>query len=118
RGTRGGDTPERVDQINQALPTFYGSDLKQQGGAAQPLFWGGGGYDALWNQAPWLNNHDLLVLKDDYSAAVGKHFIKVGLLGSYNKKNEEPNNTSQESVNFGGSTGFMGPNGFVSGANT
>ena len=48
----------------------------------------GGGI--LWNQAPWLNNQDLFVLKDDYSAVFGKHFVKAGVLVSYNKKNEEP----------------------------
>ena len=47
----------------------------------------GGG--VLWNQAPWLNNQDLFVVKDDYSAVFGKHFLKVGVLVSYNKKNEE-----------------------------
>ena len=38
----------------------------------------GGG--VLWNQAPWLNNQDLFVLKDDYSAVFGKHFVKAGVL--------------------------------------
>jgi hypothetical protein len=116
--TRGGDNPELIDEINAALPTFYASDLKQQGGTAQPLFWGAGGYGALWNQAPWLNNQDLFILKDDYSAVFGKHFVKIGVLGSYNKKNEEPNNTSQESVNFGGPSGFLGPGGYQAGLNT
>ena len=67
----------------------------------------GGG--VLWNQAPWLNNQDLFVVKDDYSAVFGKHFVKVGVLVSYNKKNEEVNNTSQESVQVNGVRGFLGP---------
>jgi hypothetical protein len=111
--TRGGENPGLIDQINAALPTVFPSTIKEAGGASQPLDWGGGGYAALWNQAPWQNNQDLFVLKDDYSAVFGKHFFKAGILGSYNKKNEEPDNASQESVNFGGSTGFVGPNGYV-----
>ena len=116
--TRGGDNPELIEQINAALPTFYASDLKQQGGTAQPLFWGAGGYGSLWNQAPWLNNQDLFILKDDYSAVFGKHFLKIGVLGSYNKKNEEPANTSEESVVFGGPAGFLGAGGFTTGLQT
>ena len=72
----------------------------------------------LWNQAPWLNNQDLFVLKDDYSAVFGKHFVKTGALFSYNKKNEEPANTSQESVAVNGTAGFLGPSGFVPGLTT
>ena len=76
----------------------------------------GGGI--LWNQAPWLNNQDLFVLKDDYSAVFGKHFLKIGVLLSSNKKNEEPANTTQESVQVQGPAGFVGPNGFIQGAQT
>ena len=116
--TRGGENPDLVTQINSALPTTFAPGEKQQGGAAQPLFWGSGPYGALWNQAPWVNNQDLFVVKDDYSAVFGKHFVKAGVLFSRNHKNEEPANTSQESVAFGGASGFMGPNGFVRGATT
>ena len=73
----------------------------------------GGG--VLWNQAPWLNNQDLFVVKDDYSAVFGKHFVKAGVLLSYNKKNEEVNNTSQESVQVNGVRGILGPNGYQPG---
>ena len=64
--------------------------------------WGDYGGGVLWNQAPWLNNQDLFVVKDDYSAVFGKHFVKIGALASYNKKNEEYLNTSQESVAVNG----------------
>jgi len=116
--TRGGENPGVVEEINAALPTSFSPDVKQQGGSAQPLFWGAGPYGTLWNQAPWVNNQDLFVLKDDYSAVFGKHFVKAGVLASHNKKNEEPRNTSEESVAFGGSSGFMTPGGFSSGLNT
>jgi hypothetical protein len=46
------------------------------------------------------------VIKDDYSAVFGSHFIKAGLLYSYNKKNEEPANTSQENLQINGVAGY------------
>jgi hypothetical protein len=119
--TRGGDE-ELVQQINQEIPTLFPSDIKQKGGEGQPgAMWGslgpyGGGI--LWNQAPWLNNQDLFVVKDDYSAVFGSHFVKAGVLVSYNKKNEEPANTTQESVQVNGAAGFLGPNGYQPGVTT
>jgi hypothetical protein len=119
--TRGGDE-QLVEQLAAAIPTVFPASVKQQGGAGQPgAMWGslgpyGGGI--LWNQAPWLNNQDLFVLKDDWSAVFGKHFLKIGALVSYNKKNEEPLNTTQESVQVNGPAGFVGPNGFIPGAQT
>ena len=116
--TRGGDE-SLVDALTAGIPTVFPADIKQQGGQGQPgAMWGslgpyGGGI--LWNQAPWLNNQDLFVLKDDYSAVFGKHFIKAGILLSTNKKNEEPLNTTQESVQVNGTAGYLGPGGFQSG---
>jgi hypothetical protein len=119
---RGGDNPELVEQITSVLPTLYPASIKTKGGAAQPMAnWGSlGPYSngVLWNQAPWLNNQDLYVLKDDFSAVFGQHFVKAGFLASYNKKNEEPANTSQESVQVGGTRGYLGPNGFIPGVDT
>ena len=119
---RGGENPELVGQINKVLPTLYAADLKQRGGEAQPAAnWGslgpyGGGI--LWNQGPWRNNQDLFVVKDDFSAVFGKHFVKAGGLVSYNKKNEEPANTSFESVVMNGVAGYLGPAGYQAGANS
>ena len=104
-----------VDEINHVLPTVYPASVKERGGDAQPLFWGAGPYSVLWNQAPWKNNQDLYVLKDDYSAVFGKHFLKAGLFLSTNAKNEEPANTSQESVQFGGAAGSLTPAGYAPG---
>jgi hypothetical protein len=113
---RAGDE-DLVTQLQAAIPTLFPSDIKQQGGDGMPAaLWGSlGNYSdgTLWNQAPWANNQDLFVIKDDYSAVFGKHFIKAGILVSFNKKNEEPANTSQESVGVVGTAGFLGPNGFV-----
>ena len=118
---RAGDE-QLVQQLSAAIPTLFPADIKQKGGDAQPgAMWGslgpyGGGI--LWNQSPWLNNQDLFVLKDDYSAVFGKHFLKIGGLVSYNKKNEEPNNTTLESVQVNGAAGFVGPNGYIPNATT
>jgi hypothetical protein len=109
---RSGENPELAGQINGAIPTFYPPDGKERGGAATPLTWGSGPYGNLWNQAPWNNNQDLFVLKDDFSAVFGKHVVKVGVLGSFNKKNEEVNNTSQgDGVVINGPAGYLDANG-------
>jgi hypothetical protein len=121
--TRGGDNPEIVQQINALIPTLYPSAEKERKGESQPMVgfgtlgaYAGGG--PLWNQAPWKNNQDLFVIKDDYSAVFGSHFIKAGVLYSYNKKNEEPANASQESVQFNGAAGYLGPNGYMAARTT
>jgi hypothetical protein len=115
--SRTGDTAV-ADQVNSLIPTLFPASIKERAGQGLPLFWGAGPYGNLWNQAPWANNQDLNVLKDDFSAVFGKHFFKAGVLVSSNAKNEEVNNTSQESVNFGGSSGFITPSGYVPGLNT
>jgi hypothetical protein len=116
--TRTGDTGV-VDTLTSLIPTTYPSSIKEQGGTAQPWYWGTAGYGALWNQSPWKNNQDLYVVKDDWSAVFGKHFVKAGAFYSSNAKNEEVNNTSQgDSVNFGGPAGYLTPSGYVPGLNT
>jgi hypothetical protein len=104
-----------VDQVNSLIPTAYPASIKEAGGAGQPIFWGAGPYGALWNQSPWKNNQDLYVLKDDFSAVFGKHFLKAGLFLSTNAKNEEPGSASSESVQFGGAAGSLTPAGYVPG---
>jgi hypothetical protein len=66
--------PGLNSQILSAIPPIYPLDQKQYGqDTGHPVFWGGGGYSTLWNEAPFRNNQDLYVLKDDYSAVFGKH---------------------------------------------
>ena len=55
------------------------------------FFWGPGGYNDLWHQAPWQNHQDLNIWKDDFSKVVGSHELKMGVLYSRNRK-EEPGN--------------------------
>jgi len=111
RATRGGVTPSLNDQINGAIPTIFTNDGRHYGDArAHATFWGGQGYGALLNEAPWRNDHDLLVFKEDYSAVFGKHLVKAGALASFNRKNEDicPCGGSFESPEFWGSTGVNG----------
>ncbi len=103
-------TPGLNAQILSAIPSIYALDQKQYGSeTGHPLFWGGGGYAALWNEAPFRNNQDLFVLKDDYSAVFGKHLFKAGVLYSTNAKNEDSNgNGSAQNSAFWGSAGLNG----------
>jgi hypothetical protein len=113
--TRTGENPSLVDEINAHIPTFYPTDQKQKRGAAQPLAnWGSiapYGDGLLWNQAPWVFNQDVYAIKDDFSAVFGKHFLKAGVLLSFNAKNEEPANPSEESVQFNWVSGTLAPDG-------
>jgi hypothetical protein len=110
--TRGGDNPGLNSQIISAIPSVYPLNSKQYGSdTGHPVFWGGQGYPSLWNEAPFLNNQDLFVLKDDYSAVFGKHFFKAGVLASTNAKNEDSNgNGSAQNSAFWGSAGLNGWN--------
>ena len=106
--TRGGTNPELNQTINGLLPPIFPSSGHLYGGdEGHPVFWGGGGYDALWNEAPFHNNQDLFVFKDDYSLVFGKHLMKAGGLFSTNKKNEDVGGFgSFEHSAFWGSTGL------------
>jgi hypothetical protein len=102
--TRGAGT-ELNSQIVAAMPSIYPLSQKEYGAdVGHPVFWGPTqGYDSLWNEAPFNNNQDLFVFKDDYSAVFGKHFFKAGVLVSTNKKNEDTTgNGSSENWNFWG----------------
>jgi hypothetical protein len=108
--TRGGLDPNLNAQILGLLQPLLGYDNKQYGeNIGHPVFWGGAGYAALWNEAPFLNNQDLFIVKDDYTQVFGKHFFKVGVLGSFNKKNEDTDgNGSSQHSRFWGSGGLPG----------
>ena len=102
-------TPAVLDTINQAIPTMFPTSGKLHGAdQGSPVFWGGAGYSSLWNEAPFLNNQDLFVLRDDYAAVFGKHFVKAGVLVSTNAKNEDTGGGNGEQSNFWGSTGLNG----------
>jgi hypothetical protein len=109
--TRGGLTPELNDQLNAAIPGIFPDSIKEYGASrGHPIFFGREGYgDDLQNMAPFKNNQNLFVLKDDYSAVFGKHFFKAGIVGSYNQKNEDVfDQGSAESSQIGDAVGLTG----------
>jgi Carboxypeptidase regulatory-like domain/TonB-dependent Receptor Plug Domain len=112
--TRGGLNPGLNDTINQLAPPFFPYSEKLQGTKiGYPGFWGGCGVDcatgdSLWTQAPWHNNENLYVLKDDFSKVVKNHTFKVGFLVSSNQKNEMVNGESSENAFYGGVSNFTG----------
>ena len=89
--TRGEDEPgaERPDH-SRRFPRSTRSSTKQYGDDTRPPgLLGRRRLPTLWNEAPFRNNQDLFVLKDDYSAVFGKHLFKAGVLASTNAKNED-----------------------------
>jgi hypothetical protein len=109
--TRGGTNPQLNDQLNAAIPGIFPDSIKEYGAnRGHPIFFGRGSYgDDLQNMAPFKNNQNLFVLKDDYSAVWGKHFVKAGIVGSYNEKNEDVfDQGSAESSQFSDAVGLTG----------
>ena len=104
---RAGTNPGLNNQITAAFPPDFPLSDKLLGpDMGYPIFWGGLGNgadsDDLWTQAPWHNNQQLYVLKDDFSKVVGNHAFKVGFLVSNNQKNELVNGSSGEAPEFWG----------------
>lgn len=105
--TRGGTNPGLNDQIASAFAPFFPLSQKFAGkDIGYPVFWGGLGpganSDNLWTIAPWHNNEQLGVIKDDFSKVAGTHTFKVGFLVSNNQKNELVNASSAENAQFWG----------------
>jgi hypothetical protein len=114
--TRGGLNADLNSEITGLLQPVFPYDAKQYGAdTGHPVFWGGAGYQALWNEAPFLNNQDLFIIKDDYTRVFGTHFFKAGVLASFNSKNEDTDgNGSSQHSRFWGSAG-LAPNPFSAG---
>lgn len=105
---RGGTNPGLNATINSNIPTIF--DGKTTGAdRSHPVFWGGGGYAALWNIAPWNNQLDMLSLQDDYQQVFGKHWVKAGVTYRENEKAENIGGASAfESPQFWGAAGVNG----------
>jgi hypothetical protein len=109
--TRGGLTPDLNNQLNAAIPGMFPDSGKEYGAdRGHPIFFGREGYgDDLQNMAPFKNNQNLFALKDDYSVVFGRHFLKAGVVFSYNQKNEDVfDQGSAESSEFGDAVGLTG----------
>src|SRR4030088_2223342 len=105
---RGGTNHGHPDTMNQLAPPFFPTSQKFEGTKiGYPGFWGGCGPDCatgdnLWTQAPWHNNEQLYILRDDFQKSIGNHTFKVGFLVTSNQKNEMVNNESQENAFYWG----------------
>ena len=75
-------------EIAAAFPTVFPHADGRIGGAVPSIFWGPGGYQNIWHQAPWANREDLYIWKDDFSLVKGNHDLKFGVLFSHNFKDE------------------------------
>ena len=92
-----GNSPQSealVQDITSKFPTVFPGNNNFVPG----LFWGPGGYDTLWHQAPWQNHQDLFIWKDDLSKVVGNNELKFGVLFSHNIKNEQGNGAGGSNV--------------------
>jgi hypothetical protein len=84
-------TSAQTEALNQEIVSKFPTVFPHEGdvgAGAPPLFWGPGGYNTLWHQAPWDNREDLFIWKDDFSKVVGNHELKLGALFSHNIKDE------------------------------
>ena len=89
-------------------PTFPAEDKLAYPNTAHPLFWGSGGLAGIWQQGPWANDMDLVVIKDDYEQVFGKHVLKAGILYGDAHKLEPPRSSSDEMQRYWGSAGIEG----------
>ena len=91
-------TAEGSKALNDEIASKFPTVFPRPEGFGLPTLWGGGGYPALWHQAPWRNEEDLFIWKDDFSMVAGSHDLKFGVLFSNNRKNEQaggPNSAYQ-----------------------
>ena len=103
--TRAGENPALNDAVVSAFTPFFPLSQKFAGREiGYPIFFGGLGpganSDDLPTIAPWANNQELYVLRDDFSKVAGNHTFKVGFLVSNNRKNELVNASSGENAQF------------------
>ncbi len=91
--------------ITSSFPT--GNKLSAPN-TAHPVYWGGQGLDAVWQQGPWNNDQDLMVIKDDYEQVFGEHVLKAGILYTDAHKLENVLGASDEFGRYWGGAGIGG----------
>ncbi len=92
-----------LSAINAETPPVFSPKTADPRG--HPLFWGGGGLQALWNAGPWNNFQDLKIFKDDFEKVFGDHVVKAGVLYGDNQKLEILDVAGAETTAYWGSTG-------------
>ena len=108
--TRSGEDPALNDVVAANFTPFFPYSQKFSGTQiGYPIFSGGLGpgadSDDLQTIAPWQNNQELYILRDDFSKVIGNHTFKAGFLASNNRKNELVNQSSGENAQFSGVVG-------------
>lgn len=88
------------DDINSAINAAMPEVFPGPEGHGHAGFWGDALGNDLWNQAPWQNEQDLFVWKDDFSKVHGNHSFKLGVLVSRNSKDEDIDNSSSAYAPF------------------
>ena len=108
--TRGGTSAALNNQLNGLIPAFFPEGEKTHGAdRSHPVYWGGATGQDLWNIAPWSNEQDLYVFKNDYQQVFGDHWLKAGVLYSDNSKQEDCCGASAfETPHFWGGAGING----------
>jgi hypothetical protein len=104
--TPAGTDPGLVQQLNDAIPTFFPLSGKTYGDKGPAVWVNCCGLPSVWTIAPWQNQQDLYTWQDDFSFVKGKHTIKFGGLYANNYKAEQGNGE------FGTLNGPVGLNGF------
>jgi hypothetical protein len=95
-------TSPESEALQQEISSVFPTVFPQEVAAVPSFFWGNQGYDNLWHQAPWDNQEDLMIWKDDFSKVAGQHSIKAGVLFSHNVKDETAGAASDLLVIQGG----------------
>jgi hypothetical protein len=111
--TPAGTDPGLVQQMNDAIPTFFPLSGKTYGDKGPAAWINCCGMPSVWTIAPWQNQQDLYTWQDDFSMVKGAHTIHVGGLYSRNYKAEQAANAE-----FGSIGGPVGYNGFKGAANS
>lgn len=78
------------ESINAAITSAMPEVFPGPEDRAHTTIWGDAtGNGDIWHQAPWQNQQDLYVWKDDFSWVKGDHSMKFGVLVSRNRKDED-----------------------------
>jgi hypothetical protein len=87
-----------------AIPAFF----THPGGQPHAIFWGAGGYPALWHNAPFYNDAEVHSFSDDYAKVIGRHTLIAGAVYNRGSKNDLYGGCACSDVpQLGGATGFV-----------
>jgi hypothetical protein len=100
-------TNQQTEALNAEIASKFPTVFPREEGVGLPTLWAADGYAALWHQAPWANQEDLYIWKDDFSKVKGSHDLKFGALFSHNIKDEQ-NVGANEAAQFGGTNNRTG----------